>query len=89
MIGNVNRGSSMAFVCGGASISEDVIPGDAARSACVVAGICTDTSEGTKVIASEAAMHAPHSQRAGLCRICADRSSARAAEPISELTTTE
>jgi hypothetical protein len=89
MIGNVNRGSSIAFVCGGASISEDVISEDVARSACVVAGICTNATEGMNMIASEATIHRPHSQRAGLCRICADRSSARAAKPNSELTTME
>jgi hypothetical protein len=84
MIGNVNRDVSIAVVCGGVSISEDV-----ARSACVVSGICTDTLEGMKRIAREATIHVPHSQRAGLCRICADRSSARAAKPISKLTTME
>jgi hypothetical protein len=84
MTGNVNRGVSIAGVCGGVNISEDV-----ARSACVVSGICTDALDGMNRIAREATIHVPHSQRAGLCLICADRSSARAARPISKLTTTE
>src|SRR5437764_13370741 len=84
MTGNVNRDVSIAVVCGGASTSEDV-----ARSAWVVSGICIDTVEGMKGIASEATIHVAQSQRAGLCRSCADRSSASAAKPISELTTTE
>jgi hypothetical protein len=84
MIGNVNRDASIAVVCGALTISEDV-----ARSACVASGICTDTLEGMKGIAREATMHVAHSQRAGLCRICADRSSVRAARPISKLTTME
>jgi hypothetical protein len=84
MIGNVNRDSSIAVVCGGVSISEDV-----ARSACVDSGICTDALEGMKRIPRETTIHVPHSQRAGLCRICADRSNARAAKPNSKLTTME
>jgi hypothetical protein len=84
MIGNVIRDNSIAVACGGMGISEDV-----ARSASVVSGSCTDTLEGTKGIAREATMHVAHSQRVGLCRICADRSSARAARPISKLTTME
>jgi hypothetical protein len=84
MIGNVSRDSSSAVVCGGVSISEDV-----AWSACVTSGICNGTLEGMKTIAREAMIHAPHSQRVGLRRICADRSSTRAATPMSKLTTME
>ena len=94
MIGNVNRDVSMAVDCGGAGISEE----DVARSACVISGICTDAVEGMigtdavegmKRIASEATIEVAHSQRAGLCRRCADLSSASAAKPISKLTTME
>ena len=93
MTGNVNRDVSIAVVCGGATTSEDV-----ARSACVVSAICTDAVEGMigtdavegmKRIASEATIEVAHSQRAGLCRSCADLSSASAAKPISKLTTME
>jgi len=84
MIGNVIRDNSIAVVCGGTGISDDV-----ARSASGVSGSRTDTLEGTKGIAREATIHMAHSQRDGLCRICADCSSARAAKPISKLTTME
>src|SRR3954471_16661413 len=60
---------------------------DAAPPASICSGISTDNLEGMKGIAREATMHAAHSQRAGLRLICADRSSASAANPISKLVT--
>ena len=59
----------------------------AGATAPVSRGTCRETEDMTSGSSSEAVMLVPHSQRVGRCRSRAECSSARAANPRSELTT--
>jgi hypothetical protein len=78
-IDQADRESSIAAIRRGAGILSDV----AGAATLVISEICTETLEAVKGITREAMMPMPHRKRAGFRRTWADRSSARAAKPIS------